>query len=217
MPNILFHPDRRGHGNKVCVIAGQSDLREASFDSARCEWLRSQPRICRVLGDVFLSSMHGPMGGRVGDVEEKRLPFLVLADESGRMMGDGVSIEIAVGGILRIIERGNVAIVSSQRIRIEKASSPVDRSENLSSPLKGPVMPLGIALRFRYLVTCHLTDRIVLVAAGFNASAIVKHFLFKSPHDNPRSRGLPSCAQCPHDEIQTRQQTGTCRTTTAVL
>ncbi len=125
-----------------------------------------------VLGDLLGRGVHGPMGGRVGHVEEQRLigPALaVVADEPDGVVGDRVGVVEPGGLVVRVGERGDHRVIARQRAGIVVASRSADRAvESLEAPLERPVV-------FRPLVgvvPCHVP----LAGHAGRVARLAQHF-----------------------------------------
>ena len=111
-----------------------------------------------VLFEVVGPGMHGPMGGREGDVHEERLIAVVLrmvANELGRVLADSIGVE-EVGRVGR-----DQFVVPRERVGIVEAAGSVDRSkEAVEATLQRPVELLVIAARLRLFgdvpFACHV-------------------------------------------------------------
>ena len=94
-------------------------------------------------GDVLRQRMHGPVGARVGDIEEERFLRMfpgVILHELHRVVADGIRVIKLLRLVLRIVQRGNKLVVSTKGGRIVKTPRTGDRAvEPIEAALDWPV------------------------------------------------------------------------------
>src|SRR5665213_1107518 len=97
-----------------------------------------------VFGNVLFQRLHGPMSGRVGNIEEKRLIGMGMAmipDEPAGMIAQRVGIVIRLRLIVWIAKRADRRIVLAEHAGIEKVSAADDGAvEARKAALHWPVV-----------------------------------------------------------------------------
>lgn len=141
------------------------------FDASLADRAIAEIVAAFVFGDVGRFGVHGPVGGGVGDVEEKglvRLVLMVLGDEACGVVVDGVGVVIEVGLVVWICVGGDEGVVADEGVGIVKAACAVDGAvEAIESALQGPIVAIGGGVGASFLGDVPFADHVGSVASGF--------------------------------------------------